>query len=263
MGDVSVAERDMPTIEQLEGTAPSPKLFGAPQNRLLRTLPADDYARISAQLQPVSMRAREVFHKQGEPIRKVYFPGGGACSIVKVMNDGTAAEIATVGNEGMIGASVFFGDDLSTGEALVQVADGEAHTMSSEAFIFEMNRRGAFYNRVIRYSQAFTTQIMQTTVCNGLHSVEQRCCRWLLMTHDRVGIDKFQLTQDFLAAMLGVRRPTVTLIEAKLQLGGLIHYRRGHMRIADRAGLEKASCECYETVKGTFARLLPELRPVG
>jgi CRP-like cAMP-binding protein len=226
-------------------------------------LPADEYARISPYLHATTMKARQVFHKQGEPIRDVYFPGGGACSLTKVMRDGKVAEIATVGNEGMIGASVFFGDELSAGEAIVQVADGEAHSMPVDAFVQEMSRRGAFYNRVIRYSQAFTTQIMQTTVCNGLHSVEQRCCRWLLMTHDRVRHDEFQLTHEFLAIMLGVRRPTVTLTAAKLQMSGWIHYRRGFMTIVDRAGLERASCECYDVVKGNFARLLPELPAVG
>jgi CRP-like cAMP-binding protein len=230
---------------------------------LLQSLPAEEYARIAPQLHAVSMKAKEVFHKQGEEIRQVYFPGGGACSLIKVMQDGTVAEIATIGNEGMIGVGVFFGDDLSTGEALVQVPDGEAHTMSVEAFIHEMNRRGAFYNRIIRYSQAFATQIMQTTVCNGLHSAEQRCCRWLLMTHDRVRRDEFELTHEFLATMLGVRRPTVSIIALDLQLRGLIHYRRGFMTIVDRAGLEKASCECYETVRENFARLMPEMPPIG
>ena len=253
----------MTAYSHSEISIPSPVAYNRPNNRLLRTLPHDEYERILPQLHAVSMKAKQVVHKQGEPIREVYFPGGGACSLTKVMHDGKVAEIATVGDEGMIGEGVFFGDDLSTGEALVQVPDGQAHTMSAEAFIIEMSRRGAFYNSVIRYSQAFTTQIMQTTVCNGLHSVEQRCCRWLLMTHDRVRKDEFQLTHEFLAVMLGVRRPTVTLIAAKLQLAGLIHYRRGYMTIVDRAGLEKASCECYETVKSNFARLLPELPPMG
>lgn len=232
-------------------------------NRLLRTLPADAYARIAPQLHAVTLKPKQVFHKQGERIRDVYFPGGGAFSLTKVLQDGSVAEIATVGNEGMIGASVFFGDEISTGEALVQVPDGETHTMPVGAFAHEMGQHGAFYNVVIRYSQAFTTQIMQTTVCNGLHSAEQRCCRWLLMTHDRVRRDEFPLTHEFLAIMLGVRRPTVTLIAAQLQEMALIHYRRGHVTIVDRIGLEKLSCECYETVKANFARLLPELPPMG
>ena len=253
----------MTGLGDIETTAPSPVSNTPSQNRLLRTLPPDEYARISLQLHPVTMVAKQVFHKQGQLIRDVYFPGGGACSLVKVMQDGKVAEIATVGNEGMLGAGVFFGDDISTGEAIVQVSDGEAHTMPIDAFIAEMKRHGDFYDRVVRYSQAFMTQIMQTTVCNGLHSAEQRCCRWLLMTHDRVRQHEFGLTHEFLAVMLGVRRPTVTLIAAKLQGEGLISYRRGHITILDRPGLEKMSCECYETVKANFARLLPELPPMG
>jgi CRP-like cAMP-binding protein len=253
----------MPTLDQIEGNRPTPIRNVRSNNRLLRTLPPEEYERVALTLEAVSMRAKEVFHKQGEPIREVYFPGGGACSLIKVMEDGMAAEIATVGNEGMLGSGVFFGDAVSTGEALVQVADGYAHKMPVAAFLLEMGRHGAFYNRIIRYSQAFMTQVMQTTVCNGLHNVEQRCCRWLLMTHDRVGEDQFRLTHEFLAAMLGVRRPTVTLIAAKLQLRGLVRYRRGHLTITDRPGLEKASCECYQTVRETFSRLLPELRAVG
>jgi CRP-like cAMP-binding protein len=232
-------------------------------NRLLRAMRPEEFARISPQLRPVAMKAKDVLLKQGEPIREVFFPGGGACSLTKVMQDGKTAEIATVGSEGMLGESVFFGDNLSTGQVIVQVSDGEGHAMPAETFIAEMNRHGAFYNRVIRYSQAFTAQVMQTTVCNGLHNTKQRCCRWLLMTHDRVRKDEFGLTHEFLAIMLGVRRPAVTLIATQLQLAGLIRYRRGHMTIVDRAGLQKTSCECYETVKANFERLLPEMPPVG
>jgi CRP-like cAMP-binding protein len=253
----------MTTLQEVETTRPTSLAHVRSENRLLQSLPPDEYARIAPHLHAVTMIAKQVFHKQGQPILDVYFPGGGACSLIKVMLDGNVAEIATVGNEGMLGAGVFFGDDLSTGEAIVQVSDGEAHTMPVELFIIEMARHGAFYDRIVRYSQAFTTQIMQTTVCNGLHSAEQRCCRWLLMTHDRVKQAEFGLTHEFLAVMLGVRRPTVTLIAAKLQEAGLISYRRGHITIVDRPGLEKTACECYETVKGHFARLLPEQPPMG
>jgi CRP-like cAMP-binding protein len=234
-----------------------------PANRLLQCLPTDEYARLVPHLRTTSMKFKQILHKQGEHIRTVYFPGGGACSLTKVMEDGNVAEIATVGNEGMLGASVFFGDDVSAGEVIVQVPDSVAHAMPVGVFIHEMERRAAFYNLIIRYSQAFTTQIMQTTVCNGLHAAEQRCCRWLLMTHDRVRNDEFRLTHEFIAIMLGVRRPTVTLIVAKLQAAGLIDHRRGVMTIVNRPGLEQASCECYETVKRNFARLLPELPPIG
>jgi CRP-like cAMP-binding protein len=238
-------------------------LSKSPINKLLATLPADEFERISAQLTLVPMRFKQTLYKQDEPIEHVFFPGGGACSLTKVMNDGKVAEIATIGNEGVIGACVFFGNDQSFGETFVQVADGDGFRMPVEAFVTEMARRGAFYNRVIRYSQALLSQVMQTTVCNGLHSVEQRCCRWLLMTADRVQSDSMRLTQEFLSIMLGVRRPTVTLIMGDLQKAGLVENRRGMIHIADRAGLEAASCECYATVKATFARLLPEIPPVS
>jgi CRP-like cAMP-binding protein len=250
----------MPSLHEYTTPAHSTQTTPAVRNRLLATLPADEYARIAPHLQAVTMKAKHVFHRQGAPIRDVYFPGGGACSLMKVMQDGRSAQVGTIGSEGIVGAGVFFGDDLSTTDALVQVADGGAHAMPVEAFLQEMGRRNAFYNVVIRYSQALSTQIMQTTVCNGLHSAEQRCCRWLLTTHDRVAGDEFVLTQQFLAMMLGVRRPTVTLIASKLQLAGLISYRRGYVTITDRAGLEQAACECYGTVTANFARLLPELR---
>lgn len=253
----------MTTLQEVETTRPTGIAHVRSENRLLKSLPPDEYARIAPHLHTVTMIAKQVFHKQGQPIREVYFPGGGACSLVKVMQDGNVAEIATIGNEGMLGAGVFFGDNLSAGEAIVQVSDGEAHTMPVELFLLEMARHGAFYDRIVRYLQAFTTQIMQTTVCNGLHSAEQRCCRWLLMTHDRVRQSEFGLTHEFLAVMLGVRRPTVTLIASKLQEAGLISYRRGHITIVDRPGLEKMTCECYETVKANFARLLPEQPPMG
>jgi len=163
----------------------------------------------------------------------------------------------------VIGASVFFGDDRSFGETIVQVAEGEGFRMSAENFVSEMARRGAFYNRVIRYSQALMSQVMQTTVCNGLHSVEQRCCRWLLTADDRVESDNMRLTHELLSTMLGVRRPTITLIMGDLQKLGLVDNRRGVIHIADRSGLEASACECYATVKATFARLLPEIPPVS
>ena len=235
----------------------------SPVNKLLATLPADDFQRILPQLTIVPMQFKEILYKQDEPIRYVFFPGGGACSLTKVLQDGKVAEIATIGNEGVIGACVFFGDDQSFSETIVQVAEGAGFRMPVEDFVSEMARRGAFYNRVIRYSQALLSQVMQTAVCNGLHSVEQRCCRWLLMTDDRVHRDELRLTHEFLSIMLGVRRPTVTLIMGDLQKAGLVENRRGLIHIADRAGLEAASCECYATVKATFARLLPEIPPVS
>lgn len=245
-------------METVSPLAPA-RTFAAATNRLLRTLPPDERASISALLRSVPLKGKQVLYKQGEPIRSVYFLSGGSCSLIKIMEDGSSAEIAMIGNEGVLGAGVFFGDDISTGDAIVHVPNDDAYMLPVEAFIQEMRRHEAFYNLIIRYSQAFTTQIMQTTVCNGLHSAEQRCCRWLLMTHDRIRQEEFALTHEFLANMLGVRRPTVTLIVAKLQSQELIDHRRGIMTIVNRSGLEQVSCECYETVKRNFSRLLPEL----
>jgi CRP-like cAMP-binding protein len=241
----------------------APATSHRPVNKLLATLPPDDYQRIAAHLTTVPLRFKEVLYKQDEVIRHIFFPGGGACSLTKVMQDGRVAEIATVGNEGALGTSVFFGDDQSFSETIVQVAEGDGFRMPVDIFVAEMARRGAFYNRIIRYSQALMSQVMQTTVCNGLHSVEQRACRWLLMTFDRVGHDNLRLTHEFMSVMLGVRRPTVTLIIGDLQKAGLVESKRGLIHVVNRRGLEETSCECYETVKETFARLLPEMEPVS
>lgn len=235
-------------------------------NKLLAVLPLADRQRISSYLAAVPAEFKHVFYKQGATIDDVYFPGGGAWSLTKTMEDGSTAEVGTLGSEGMIGSSVFFGDRVSQTEAIVQIAgDQDACKMPVAAFMAEMELRGAFYNRVIRYHQALAIQIQQTTACNALHPVEQRCCRWLLMSRDRVGGDDFKLTQEFLAIMLGVRRPTVTLVVGALEKAGLIESRghRGTIRIVDSARLEAASCECYAAVKANFARLLPEIPATG
>jgi CRP-like cAMP-binding protein len=231
-----------------------------PGNTLLATLPREDYQRVESHLTMVPLSVQQILYKQSEIIRHVIFPGGGACSLTKLMGDGRVAEIATIGKEGVIGASVFFGDDQSFGETVVQVANADGFQMPVDAFVTEMARHGVFYNRIIRYSQALMSQVMQTTVCNGLHSAQQRCCRWLLVTYDRVGSDHLRLTHELIATMLGVRRPTVTIILGALQKAGLVEGRRGVIHITDRPGLEAASCECYDNIKATFGRLLPESR---
>lgn len=230
------------------------------RNRLLAALPLEDYQRIAPTLRSVVMKMKQVFHKQDAPIQDVYFPGGGAFSLVRTLGDGQAAEVATIGAEGVIGASVFFGQRIAEYDAVVQLQSSDAQVMSADALIREMERKGAFYNLVIRYNQALMSQIMQTAACNSLHSAEQRCRRWLLMTHDRAGADEFPLTHEFLAMMLGVRRPTVTLVVASLERDRLIHHRRGLMKIIDRNRLEAAACECYRAVTNQMTRLLPEVR---
>jgi len=240
-----------------------PKLFSSStprsRNKLLAALPREDYQRMASHLRSVPMSLRQVLQKQDEPVEDVYFPNGGACALVKILQDGLAAEVATIGAEGAIGSTIFFGHRTSECDVLVQVAGPGMEAVRADVFNSEMERRGALFNLVIRFNQALMNQIMQTTACNGLHSAEQRCCRWLLMTHDRAGGNEFTFTHEFLATMLGVRRPTVTLVAASLQAKGLIRYRRGYVTIVDRAGLEAASCECYHAVRSTWERLLPEL----
>ena len=213
--------------------------------------------RISPHLDAVSLRVREVLYKDDDTIRDVYFLGSGVCTLIKTMNDGAAAEIATIGAEGVIGASVYFGENRSIGQAIIQLPPASGFKMKEESFIKEMERHGTFYNKVVRYSQALMSQTMQTTVCNGLHSAEQRCCRWLLMMRDRVKSDDLSVTHDLLANMLGVRR-TVTTILHDLHETGVIDNRRRMIRIVDRHCLEDVSCECYGTIKDIFGRLLPD-----
>jgi CRP-like cAMP-binding protein len=229
------------------------------RNRLLAALPPDEYRRLQPLLTTVPLKFRQSLQKQGEKVSKVYFPGGGVCSVTSVMEDGRMVEVATVGDEGLIGIGAFFGDELPPGEALVQVAvpDGQAEVMGVEDFRREMDRHGNLFRLVRRYSLALTALIMQSAACNSLHCAEERCARWLLMTHDRVCGDEFSLTQEFLGVMLGVRRSTVTVIAGGLHKARLIDYSHKQIRIVDREGLEAASCECYRVVRAQFQRLLP------
>lgn len=234
-------------------------------NTLLASLPVDEYQRLERLLEPVNLPARKVLYKQDEPIERVYFPSGGACSLVKVMDDGAAAEVATVGAEGVIGASLFFGQTLAECDVLVQIAAPQSHALNSRAFLFEMRERGALYNSVIRFAQALSLQIQQTTACNALHRCEQRCCRWLLTMWDRTHSSELKITHDALATMLGVRRPTVTLVLGSLTRMGLIarEHQKGSIQILDVEGLKVASCKCYEVIRNHTNRLLPHLEPMS
>jgi CRP-like cAMP-binding protein len=228
-------------------------------NELLAALPHQDYERIASNLVSVSIGPRVQFQEEGQAIQSVFFPCAGACSLVKTLGDGLSAEVATIGCEGVIGASVFFGERDSPADVIIHPPGMVAQRMAAGAFVKEMDRRGAFYNLVIRYSQALMSQMVQTTVCNGLHSAEQRCCRWLLTTQDRVGSDQIPLTHEFLAMMLGVTRPTVTLVIGTLQRNGLVAHRRGLTSLIDRAQLEAASCACYAAARTNFEKLLPQV----
>jgi len=224
-------------------------------NRLLGALPEDDWVRIVKDLRMTPITTGQTLQAPGTPVLEVYFPNGGVYSVTNEMRDGEQVEVATVGREGMLGVGVFLGDASGTGRTLRQVANGDLPTMGVARFVEESGTAGPFRNILGRYAQANLLQIMQCTACNALHNVEQRCCRWLLQTHDRVGADDFLLKHEFLAMMLGVQRPTVTLVLGALQRMGLISTKYGRIRILDRANLERASCECHEVIRGHFERL--------
>jgi CRP-like cAMP-binding protein len=218
-----------------------------PANHLLAALPPDVFARIAPSLDVVPLKLKAFLHKPGEPIREVYFPGGGFISLVTVLKDGGMVEVATIGREGMLGLTAVLNGDPSPSAAIVQGETETCYRMPADVFRKEINRRDAFHDLMVRYTHAVGGFIMQSTACNAVHPVQQRLARWLLMAHDRMGTNEFPLTQEFVAMMLGVSRPTVTVIAGTLQKAGLITYHRGHLTIVDREKLESASCECYRT----------------
>jgi len=232
-----------------------PPPSGRPKNRLLANLPDEDFRRLRPHLTTVPLTVKNTLLKRGAPIRYVYFPNGGVCSVTAMMKNGSAVEVATVGDEGMIGIAAFFGGLAMPGESMVQVPDTDAERLPVEVFHREMDHRGAFYHAVSRYSQATMALMMQSTACMALHGVHERCCRWLLMTHDRVKTNKFTLSHEFLAMMLGATRPTVTMVARHLQRVGVIRYTRARIDILNRRRLEAMSCECYATIKAEFDRL--------
>ena len=225
------------------------------QNRLLAALPAADYARVQPHLHMNTAVTGRTLQEHGRRITDVYFPNGGVFSVTNEMRDGALVEVATVGREGMLGIGVFLGDRSGTGRTFQQVADGPFPSMSVGRFVKESATAGPFRDIVALYAQANLLQMMQGTACNALHNVTQRCCRWLLQTQDRVGSREFLLKQEFLAIMLGVHRPTVTLVMGTLQDDGLITSKYGRIRVLKRRGLENASCECYEAIRAHFQRL--------
>jgi CRP-like cAMP-binding protein len=233
-----------------------PPIDGPPRNRLLAALPDEDLRRILPFLKTIPISTRLVLQKQGEPLQHVYFPNGGVCSITTMLADGTTVEAATVGDEGMLGVEAFLTyDAVAPGETVVQVPDTSAEMMSVEDFRREIARHGALHDLLGRYTQVVIAQMMQSTACNALHQVQQRCARWLLMTHDRMHEQNFHLSHEFLAVMLGVQRPTVSVVAGTLQAAGLIRYTHGRVTVQDRRGLEAAACECYPIIRAHFDRL--------
>jgi CRP-like cAMP-binding protein len=231
----------------------------AHENRLLAAMPLDVITRITPFLEMTQLTLKDVLHKPGELIDHVYFPGGGFCSVLTVLEDGDMVEVATIGREGMVGASAIVNGGPDPSLTMVQAESDVCYRMATHAFDAEMDRRGEFSALLRRYAQALVALVMQSTACNAVHSVEQRLARWLLMAQDHVLQDQFPLTQEFVAMMLGATRPTVTVVAGALQRDDLIAYRRGHVTIVDRAGLEKASCECYRITSALLNGVTTEL----
>ena len=227
-------------------------------NHLLASLPPDARARLFPQLELVPMPLGEVLYESGSRLRHVYFPTTCIVSLLYVMEDGATAEIAVVGNEGVIGIALFMGGETTPSRALVQ-SKGQAYRLKSQLLKEEFNRSGEMQHLLLRYTQALLTQMAQTAVCNRHHSVDQQLCRWLLLSLDRLSTNKLSMTQELIANMLGVRREGVTEAAGKLQAAGLIHYSRGHITVLDRPRLEALACECYAVVKKEFDRLLPRI----
>jgi len=223
-------------------------------NRLLAALPSADYARIQKHLHMNTGVTGSTLQAHGTPVTEVYFPNGGVFSVTNEMRDGALVEVATVGIEGMLGIGVFLGDRSGAGRMFQQVPDGPFPSMTIRRFVKESAPPGPFRDILALYAQANLLQIMQSTACNALHGVKQRCCRWLLQTQDRVG-PEFLLKQDFLAIMLGVQRPTVTLVMGALQDDGLIATKYGRIRVLKRKKVEQTACECYEVIRAHFRRL--------
>jgi CRP-like cAMP-binding protein len=223
-------------------------------NWVLDALPDEDYGRLKPDLKPVSFSLGDLIYESGKQMDVVYFPTTAHVSLLYTMINGSTAEMGLIGNEGVVGIALFMGGDTTPNRAVVQ-GDGNALALKADALHLEFSRGGDFQQLLLRYTQALITQISQTAVCNRLHTIEQRLCRWLLMTHDRTHSDELQMTHDFISHMLGVRREGVSHAAQNLQEKGLISYVRGHITIVDRPSLEGYTCECYDVVRSEHSRL--------
>ena len=228
------------------------------ENHLLSALPEAEWLRWLPQLESIALPLGKVVYEAGGVQSHVYFPTTAIVSLLYVMENGASAEIAVVGNEGVVGISLFMGGESTTSRAVVQSA-GRAYRMSASVIKDEF-KRAPVLHLMLRYTQALITQMAQTAVCNRHHSLDQQLCRWLLLSLDRLKGDELIMTQELIANMLGVRREGVTESALKLQKAGLIRYARGHIEVLDREGIEARSCECYKVVKTEYDRLLPDLQ---
>jgi CRP-like cAMP-binding protein len=229
------------------------------QNHLLAALPDMEFERMAPHLELVPMLVGDVLYESGGKLQHIYFPVTSIISLHYLLENGGSSEMAGVGNEGALGISLFMGGNTTPSRAVVQTS-GHAYRLKSHLLMEEFNRAGPLMRLLLRYTQALLTQMSQTAVCNRHHSVDQQLCRWLLLTLDRVPSNELTITQELIANMLGVRREGVTEAAGKLQSSGLIRYRRGHITVLDRTGLEGKVCECYGVVKKEFARLMSDVR---
>ena len=235
--------------------APNPQ-----QNHLLAALPAPEGERLFPCLEWVPLPLGEALYESGARLSYVYFPTTAIVSLLYVMENGASAEIAVVGNEGIVGIALFMGGETMPNRAVIQSA-GHGYRLKGHILTQEFDRSGALQHLLLRYTLALLTQMAQPAVCNRHHSVDQQLCRWLLLSLDRLPANELSMTQELIANMLGVRREGVTEAAGKLQKAGLIHYSRGHITVLDRPGLEARVCECYEVVRKEFSRLLPDVIP--
>lgn len=229
------------------------------QNHLLASFPVAELERLSARLELVPMKLGDMLYEPGGQLQHAYFPTTSIVSLHYVTESGGSAEAAGVGNEGVVGVSLFMGGNTMPSSAVVQTA-GHAYRMEHNVLLEEFNRASLMQRLLLRYTQALITQIMQTAACNRHHSVEQQLCQWFLLTIDRIPATELVMTQELIASMLGVRREGITEAAGKLQTAGFIRYRRGHIAVLDRGGLETRSCECYAVVKKELIRLLADVR---
>ena len=229
------------------------------QNHLLAALPTAEFESLAAQLELVPMPLGQMLYEPGEQLRHAYFLTTSIVSLQYVTESGASAETAGVGNEGVVGISLFMGGDTTSSSAVVQTA-GHAYRLDRRLLKQEFDRAGLLQRLLLRYTQALMTQMSQIAACNRHHSVEQQLCRWLLLTLDRVSTRELIMTQELIAGMLGVRREGVTEAAGKLQRAGFISYRRGHIAVLDRSGLQSHACECYGVLKKELTRLLHDVR---
>jgi len=229
------------------------------QNHLLAALPAAEFERLAPHLELVPMALGETLYEPGGQLRHAFFPTTAIVSLHYVMASGASAESAGVGNEGVVGIALFMGGNTTPSSAVVQTA-GHAYRLDGRLLKEEFNRAGLMQRLLLRYTQALMTQMTQTAACNRHHSVEQQLCRWLLLTLDRAPSRELVITQELIAGMLGVRREGITQAAGHLQAAGFIRYRRGHISVLERSGLEKRVCECYTVVKKETSRLLSDVR---